>query len=130
MPLHLCQGHLAVHPGQGTRGWGGITGAAAVDRAWGGRAGTRLAGANQLLCQLTLTHTHRVLATPWPPLPPQLILPYLDLQMEDYDLGLPNRDATDDQVTVDAAHAILVSAGRTRCGQDSVCGRRGVRVWR
>lgn len=37
----------------------------------------------------------------------QLILPYLDLKMEYYDLGLPHRDATDDKVTEDAAHAIL-----------------------
>ena len=38
----------------------------------------------------------------------QLILPYLDLKIEYYDLGLPNRDKTDDKVTHDAAHAILV----------------------
>ena len=38
----------------------------------------------------------------------QLIFPYLDLKTEYFDLGLPNRDATDDQVTVDAAHAIQV----------------------
>ena len=38
----------------------------------------------------------------------QLIHPYLDLDIKYYDLGLPNRDATDDQVTVDAAHAIQV----------------------
>jgi isocitrate dehydrogenase len=36
----------------------------------------------------------------------QLILPYLDLKIEYYDLGLPNRDATDDKVTVEAAKAI------------------------
>ena len=35
-----------------------------------------------------------------------LILPYLDLDIKYYDLGLPNRDATNDQVTIDAAHAI------------------------
>ena len=40
----------------------------------------------------------------------QLILPYLDLKIEYYDLGLPNRDATDDRVTVEAAEAIQVSA--------------------
>ena len=32
----------------------------------------------------------------------------MDLEIEYYDLGLPNRDATDDKVTHDAAHAILV----------------------
>ncbi len=34
-----------------------------------------------------------------------LILPYVDLKTEYYDLGLPNRDKTDDQVTVDSAEA-------------------------
>lgn len=34
-----------------------------------------------------------------------LIKPYVDLKTEYYDLGLKNRDATDDQVTVDAANA-------------------------
>ncbi len=38
----------------------------------------------------------------------QLIFPYVDLKIEYYDLGLPNRDATDDQVTIDAANAIKV----------------------
>jgi isocitrate dehydrogenase len=36
----------------------------------------------------------------------QLILPYLDIQLEYYDLSIQNRDATDDQVTIDAANAI------------------------
>ena len=36
----------------------------------------------------------------------QLIFPYLDVKCLYYDLGLPNRDKTDDQVTYDAAHAI------------------------
>lgn len=35
-----------------------------------------------------------------------LILPYLDLPIEYYDLSIQCRDATDDQITVDAAHAI------------------------
>ena len=43
----------------------------------------------------------------------QLILPFVDLKIEYYDLGLPNRDATDDKVTHDAAHAILVRATPT-----------------
>ena len=41
----------------------------------------------------------------------QLILPYLDLKIEYYDLGLPNRDKTNDQVTIDAAEAIKVGLG-------------------
>jgi len=36
----------------------------------------------------------------------KLILPYLDIDLKYYDLGLPNRDKTNDQVTIDAAHAI------------------------
>eukprot|EP00920_Eleutheroschizon_duboscqi_P007516 GHVT01017089.1.p1 GENE.GHVT01017089.1~~GHVT01017089.1.p1 ORF type:complete len:390 (-),score=30.37 GHVT01017089.1:350-1519(-) len=36
----------------------------------------------------------------------QLILPYLDLNIKYFDLSIENRDKTDDQVTVDAAHAI------------------------
>ncbi|KAK9901265.1 hypothetical protein WJX75_003214 [Coccomyxa subellipsoidea] len=42
----------------------------------------------------------------WDEIKKKLILPYLDLKIEYYDLGLPNRDATDDKVTVDAAEAI------------------------
>jgi isocitrate dehydrogenase len=33
----------------------------------------------------------------------KLILPYLDIKLEYYDLGIENRDATNDQVTVEAA---------------------------
>jgi isocitrate dehydrogenase len=36
----------------------------------------------------------------------QLILPYLDIDLKYYDLSIQNRDATDDQVTVDSAEAI------------------------
>jgi isocitrate dehydrogenase len=36
----------------------------------------------------------------------ELILPYLDIDLRYYDLSIQNRDATDDQVTVDAANAI------------------------
>ncbi|GFH28175.1 isocitrate dehydrogenase [NADP] [Haematococcus lacustris] len=42
----------------------------------------------------------------WSMIKEKLILPYLDLKIEYYDLGLPNRDATNDSVTVEAAHAI------------------------
>jgi isocitrate dehydrogenase len=43
----------------------------------------------------------------WTEIRNKLILPYLDLPIEYYDLGMESRDATDDQVTVDAAGAIL-----------------------
>ena len=42
----------------------------------------------------------------WKFIKDKLILPYLDLHIEYYDLGVESRDATDDQITVDAAHAI------------------------
>ncbi|MFW6227550.1 MAG: isocitrate/isopropylmalate family dehydrogenase, partial [Bacteroidota bacterium] len=36
----------------------------------------------------------------------KLIFPYLDMDIKYYDLGMENRDETNDQVTIDAAHAI------------------------
>ena len=36
----------------------------------------------------------------------KLILPYLDIKLDYYDLGIEYRDKTDDQVTIDAAEAI------------------------
>ena len=41
----------------------------------------------------------------WKMIKDELILPFVDLKTEYYDLGLPNRDATADQVTLDAALA-------------------------
>ena len=42
----------------------------------------------------------------WKLIKDKLIFPFLDLQIEYYDLGMENRDATDDRVTVEAAEAI------------------------
>ena len=42
----------------------------------------------------------------WSFIKDELILPYLDLDIKYYDLSIQNRDATDDQVTIDAAEAI------------------------
>jgi len=42
----------------------------------------------------------------WTMIKEKLVLPYLDLEIKYFDLGLPNRDATNDQVTIDAAEAI------------------------
>ena len=36
-----------------------------------------------------------------------LILPYLDVNLEYYDLGMEHRDATDDQVTIDSDAMLL-----------------------
>jgi isocitrate dehydrogenase len=45
----------------------------------------------------------------------QLILPYLDIELEYYDLSVEHRDATDDQVTVDAANAIKRHGVGVKC---------------
>ena len=45
----------------------------------------------------------------------KLILPFLDVELEYYDLGVENRDATDDQVTVDAAEAIKRHGVGVKC---------------
>ncbi|MCI1217882.1 NADP-dependent isocitrate dehydrogenase [Bifidobacterium crudilactis] len=42
----------------------------------------------------------------WKDIKDRLILPYLDINLDYYDLGIEYRDATDDQVTIDAANAI------------------------
>src|SRR5438874_8113063 len=42
----------------------------------------------------------------WSFIKDKLILPYLDIDLKYYDLSITNRDATDDQITVDAANAI------------------------
>lgn len=42
----------------------------------------------------------------WRMIKDELLLPFVELNTEYYDLGLPNRDATNDQVTADAANAI------------------------
>lgn len=42
----------------------------------------------------------------WRMIKDELLLPFVELSTEYYDLGLPNRDATNDQVTADAANAI------------------------
>ncbi|MBP9725492.1 MAG: NADP-dependent isocitrate dehydrogenase, partial [Bacteroidia bacterium] len=42
----------------------------------------------------------------WKFIKDKLILPYIDLDIKYYDLGIEHRDATNDQVTIDAAEAI------------------------
>ncbi|GIG57421.1 isocitrate dehydrogenase [NADP] [Longispora fulva] len=51
----------------------------------------------------------------WKQIKETLILPYLDVDLEYYDLGIEHRDATDDQVTVDAANAILRHGVGVKC---------------
>src|SRR6201989_2443321 len=51
----------------------------------------------------------------WQSIKDKLILPYLDIDLEYYDLGIEHRDATDDQVTIDAAHAIQKHGVGVKC---------------
>ena len=51
----------------------------------------------------------------WAEIRNKLILPYLELTIEYYDLGMESRDATDDQITVDSAKAILKHRVGIKC---------------
>jgi isocitrate dehydrogenase len=51
----------------------------------------------------------------WQFIKDELILPYLDIELEYYDLGIEHRDATDDQVTIDAANAIKRHGVGVKC---------------
>ena len=51
----------------------------------------------------------------WDFIKKQLILPYLDINLEYYDLGIEYRDATNDQVTIDSAKAIQKHGVGVKC---------------
>jgi isocitrate dehydrogenase len=51
----------------------------------------------------------------WQNIKDNLIHPFLDVDIEYYDLSVENRDATDDQVTIDAAHAIKKHGVGVKC---------------
>ena len=51
----------------------------------------------------------------WQFIKDKLIHPYLDVNLEYYDLGIEHRDATDDQVTIDAANAIKKHGVGVKC---------------
>jgi isocitrate dehydrogenase len=51
----------------------------------------------------------------WAFIKEQLILPYLDLELEYFDLGIESRDASNDQITVDAANAIKEHGVGVKC---------------
>ncbi|MEM0935274.1 MAG: NADP-dependent isocitrate dehydrogenase [Pseudomonadota bacterium] len=51
----------------------------------------------------------------WDFIKQKLILPYLDIDLRYYDLGIESRDATDDQITVDAAEAIKAHGVGVKC---------------
>ncbi len=51
----------------------------------------------------------------WDFIKKKLVLPYLDVDLKYYDLGIMSRDETDDQITVDAAHAIQKYGVGVKC---------------
>ncbi|MCR5768796.1 MAG: NADP-dependent isocitrate dehydrogenase [Lachnospiraceae bacterium] len=51
----------------------------------------------------------------WKMIKDELLLPFIDLKTEYYDLGLENRDKTDDQVTVDSANATKKLGVAVKC---------------
>ena len=51
----------------------------------------------------------------WPMIKDKFIHPYLDIDLKYYDLSVQNRDATDDQITVDAANAIKQHGVGVKC---------------
>ncbi len=51
----------------------------------------------------------------WDFIKQKLILPYLDIDLKYYDLGIEERDRTDDQITVDAANAIKQYGAGVKC---------------
>src|SRR5690606_9753731 len=51
----------------------------------------------------------------WQAIKDKLIHPYLDVDLRYFDLSIENRDATDDQVTVDSAHAIREHGVGVKC---------------
>ncbi|MFY7812912.1 MAG: NADP-dependent isocitrate dehydrogenase [Candidatus Nanopelagicaceae bacterium] len=51
----------------------------------------------------------------WDFIKKQLILPYLDINLDYYDLGIEHRDATNDQVTIDCANAIKKHGVGVKC---------------
>ena len=60
----------------------------------------------------------------WQMIKDELLLPYIDLKTEYYDLGLEHRNATDDQVTVDSANATLKYGVAVKCATITPNGAR------
>lgn len=60
----------------------------------------------------------------WKMIKEELLLPYIDLKTEYYDLGLEHRNATNDQVTVDSANATLKYGVAVKCATITPNGAR------
>lgn len=58
----------------------------------------------------------------WKMIKDELLLPYIDLKTEYYDLGLEHRNETNDQVTIDSARANKkIWCGSKMCNDHSEC---------
>ena len=60
----------------------------------------------------------------WQQIKDELLIPFVELNTEYYDLGLPNRDKTQDQVTVDAANANKKYGVSVKCATITPNGQR------
>ena len=60
----------------------------------------------------------------WQMIKDELLLPYIDLKTEYYDLGLEHRNATNDQVTADSANATLKYGVAVKCATITPNGAR------
>ena len=56
----------------------------------------------------------------WDFIKQKLILPYIDLDLKYFDLGMENRDKTDDQITIDSANAIKKYGVGVKCATITV----------
>ncbi len=63
----------------------------------------------------------------WSFIKERLILPYVDVDLHYYDLGMEKRDETDDQITIDAANAIKEHGVGVKCARPSRRTKRGLR---
>ena len=66
----------------------------------------------------------------WQDIKDKLIYPYLDIDLHYYDLSVEKRDATEDQITIDAANAIKEYGVGIKCATITPDGRWSSCVWR
>ena len=67
----------------------------------------------------------------WEFIKDKLILPYVDIDIKYYDLGVTSRDNTDDQITIDAAEAVKKYGVGIKCATitpDEDDGQMGARI--
>src|SRR6195952_5589076 len=82
---------------------------------------TPLKGRRQLMSKIKVTGTvveldgDEMTRIIWQFIKDKLILPYLDVNLEYYDLGIESRDDTNDQITIDSAHAIQKHGVGVKC---------------